>query len=64
LDNPECPEKQILPNGKYEIPLAIQDRSFNTDGSLRFDNVGINPEIHPYWTPEYFGDSIMVNGKV
>ena len=53
-----------LPRGKYEIPLAIQDRSFFRDGGLAFPNVGVNPEIHPYWEPEFFGDTIMVNGKV
>ena len=57
-------EKLILPVDKYEIPIAIQDRSFNTDGSFAFNNVGINPDIHPYWVPEFFGDTIMVNGKV
>ena len=25
---------------------------------------GDNPNIHPYWLPEFFGDTIMVNGKV
>ncbi|MDF2942150.1 MAG: putative multicopper oxidase [Herbinix sp.] len=59
------PESQMnLPCGKYEIPIVIQDRMFNTDGSLRFTNVGDNPELHPYWDPEFFGDTIMVNGKV
>lgn len=53
-----------LPKGRYEIPIVIQDRSFNTDGSLAFTDVGVNPDIHPYWDPEFFGDSIMVNGKV
>ncbi len=57
-------KKLNLPSGRYEIPLVIQDRMFNMDGSLSFDRVGINPEIHPYWTPEFFGDTIMVNGKV
>lgn len=57
-------EKLCLPSGKYEIPLVIQDRMFNTDGSLLFNNVGNNPDIHPYWVPEFFGDTIMVNGKV
>ncbi|MGZ4942531.1 MAG: multicopper oxidase family protein [Halobacteriota archaeon] len=53
-----------LPSGKYEMPLAIQDRSFNADGSFAFPNVGINPDDHPYWMPESFGNTIMVNGKV
>jgi FtsP/CotA-like multicopper oxidase with cupredoxin domain len=54
----------LLPSGKYEMPLAIQDRSFNDDGSLAFPTAGINPQDHPYWSPEFFGDTIMVNGKV
>ena len=54
----------LLPSGKYEMPLAIQDRSFNTDGSFAFPNVGVNPQDHPYWFPEFFGNTVMVNGKV
>ena len=53
-----------LPSGKYEIPLAIQDRAFNTDGSMWYPSVGNNPDIHPYWNPESFGNTIMVNGKL
>jgi FtsP/CotA-like multicopper oxidase with cupredoxin domain len=53
-----------LPSGKYEIPLAIQDRMFYTNGSFMFTNEGNIPEVHPYWNPEFFGDTIMVNGKV
>jgi len=57
--------QSILPNGKFEIPIAIQDRSFSDDGSFAFPSEGINPpDIHPYWVPEFFGDTIMVNGKV
>ncbi|HEX4921645.1 MAG TPA: copper oxidase, partial [Candidatus Bathyarchaeia archaeon] len=54
----------ILPSGQFEIPLAIQDRSFNNDGSLWFPSVGDNPDVHPYWQPEFFGNTIMVNGVV
>ena len=54
----------LLPQGKYEVPLAIQDRSFNPDGSFYFPTVGLNPTIHPYWMPEFFGNTIMVNGLV
>ncbi|MRR13557.1 bilirubin oxidase, partial [bacterium] len=59
----------------YEIPIAIQDRAFNTDGSLFypssrdfFDGV-TGPFIpakggfSPIWNPEYFGNAIMVNGN-
>lgn len=62
--NPLDKSSTVLPTGKYEIPLAIQDRSFNDDGSLAFPNVGVNPDVHPYWVPEFFGDTIMVNGRV
>ena len=58
------PIAPLLPSGRFEIPLLIQDRAFNDDGSIHFTQVGDNPDIHPYWDPEYFGDTIMVNGKV
>jgi len=49
---------------KYrEIPLVIQDRMFYTNGQLAFPDIGINPE-HPYWLPEFNGDTMLVNGKV
>lgn len=53
---------KVLPDKSHEIPLVIQDRTFNIDGSFYFPNVGINPEVHPYWQPEFFGDTITVNG--
>lgn len=69
----------------YEIPIVIQDRSFNEDGSLFYpDNraffEGVAPEqlqipfipdeacngtsdISPIWNPEFFGNTIVVNGN-
>jgi spore coat protein A len=80
----------------YEIPLAIQDRSFQTNGELFYpDNraffEGLNQpgappqfpgegtltipfipdpacagqpsDIAPTWNPEFFGNTIMVNGR-
>ncbi|WP_237565720.1 multicopper oxidase family protein [Ornithinimicrobium cerasi] len=60
----------------YEIPLAIQDRSFNADGSLFYPDtraffdgyegpfVGEEESpIAPVWNPEFFGDAIIVNGR-
>ena len=32
------------------------------NGQLFFPTVGINPE-HPFWVPEFVGDTIVVNGK-
>jgi spore coat protein A len=58
----------------YEIPIAIQDRSFNEDGSLfypdsrrLFDGIVADyiPDgpFSPIWNPEFFGNTIMVNGS-
>jgi len=47
----------------YLVPLVLQDRMFDVNGQLFFPNVGINPE-HPFWIPEFVGDTIVVNGKV
>jgi spore coat protein A len=43
-----------LPSGEFEVPLAIQDRSFNPDGSFHYPSV---------WQDTFFGDTILVNGK-
>lgn len=48
-------ERLDLPSGPYEVPLVIQDRQFNADGTLFYP-----PEIQP----EFFGNTILVNGKV
>ncbi|SDL11559.1 multicopper oxidase domain-containing protein [Tessaracoccus oleiagri] len=58
----------------YEIPLAIQDRSFNADGSLFYPDTRAffdgypgpyAPEtaIAPVWNPEFFGNTLIVNGR-
>jgi FtsP/CotA-like multicopper oxidase with cupredoxin domain len=61
----------------YEIPIAIQDRSFDEDGSLFYpdtraffdeataDDPGFIPftDLSPIWNPEFFGNMIMVNGN-
>ena len=63
------------PNKPYrEIPIAIQDRSFNTDGSLFYPDSRVffdgivedyipQGEFSPIWNPEFFGNTIMVNGN-
>lgn len=60
-----------LPAGPFEVELVIQDRQFDIDGQLLFpdgDPSGLNgpppnPDVHPFWSPEFFGDTIVVNGK-
>jgi spore coat protein A len=57
-----------LPDGAFEIPLIIQDRFFNADGSLLYpvedDGGDPDPRVPPVWIPEFFGDTVLVNGKV
>lgn len=64
LRDPKNKIAPLLPSGPYEIPIVIQDRSFNEDGSFLYPTKGVNPDIHPYWVPEFFGNAIMVNGMV
>jgi FtsP/CotA-like multicopper oxidase with cupredoxin domain len=58
----------------YEIPLAIQDRSFDVGGGLfypdsrAFFDGFIGPyipftDVSPIWNPEFFGNHVVVNGK-
>jgi spore coat protein A, manganese oxidase len=60
--------------GYYEIPIAIQDRSFNSDGSLfypasrEFFDGFSGPyvpfsDISPIWNAEFFGNTMVVNGR-
>ena len=60
------PEQEALglPSGPYEIPVLIQDRSFRSDGSLCYPTVGVRPDVHPNWVPEWFANMAVVNGKV
>jgi FtsP/CotA-like multicopper oxidase with cupredoxin domain len=63
------------PNKPYrEIAIAIQDRSFNSNGSLFYPDTraffdGItgpyipDTDLSPIWNPEFFGNMIMVNGS-
>ncbi|PYT71721.1 MAG: bilirubin oxidase [Acidobacteria bacterium] len=51
-----------LPQRPYEIPLVLQDRMFHADGSLLYP-VAVGG-THPCWIPEFFGDTVLVNGKV
>jgi bilirubin oxidase len=62
------------PLGEYtEIPIVVQDRSFNVDGSLFypdnrafFDGFGgpyiPDTPVSPVWNPEFFGNMMVVNG--
>jgi FtsP/CotA-like multicopper oxidase with cupredoxin domain len=76
LPSPAPNEGDMFPANKtyYEIPIAIQDRSFGADGSLFYPDTraffdGIegpyipDSDVSPIWNPEFFGNMIMVNGN-
>ncbi len=50
-----------LPRGEYEVPLVICDRMFDTAGQLYYP---VSGKAEGPWIPEFFGDTILVNGKI
>lgn len=55
-----------LPSGKYEIPLALQDRTLNDQGQLVYaptQEGGIKLPAGT-WGPQLFGDVPVVNGAI
>jgi FtsP/CotA-like multicopper oxidase with cupredoxin domain len=50
------------PIGQYELPIVVQDRQFNRDGSLLYPTDPASE--HGPWIGEYFGDVMLVNGKI
>lgn len=75
LPGPAPKDNDAFPSNKSyrEIAIAIQDRSFNSDGSLFypdsrafFDEVAgpylPTTDISPIWNPEFFGNCIIANG--
>jgi spore coat protein A len=55
------PNQIGIPGGAYEVPLVFQDRLFNPDGSFLYPTSDIEGAE---WIGEYFGDTMLVNGKV
>ncbi len=59
----------------YEIPLVIQDRTFSKDGSLFYPSkrsffdgfngppIPGNSDVSRRWNPEFFGNTLVTNGK-
>jgi len=79
LPGPAPKENDKFPPNKtyHEIMMAIQDRAFNTDGSLFYPDsrayFGDSPDpidsfipfsdVSPIHNPEFFGNTIIVNGN-
>lgn len=50
-----------LPGGRFEIPIAIYDRLFKTDGQLDYP---VSRDPASPWTSEFNGNAILLNGKL
>jgi len=50
------------PIGRYELPVVVQDKQFNADGSLLYPVAPAS--TNGPWIGEYFGDCMLVNGKI
>jgi spore coat protein A, manganese oxidase len=61
FDTGDEPNPIGIPGGAYEVPLVIQDRQFNPDGTFLYPTSDIEGVT---WIGEYFGDVMLVNGKV
>jgi spore coat protein A, manganese oxidase len=46
-----------IPGGKYEVPIVIQDKTFDAEGRLFYSQDAT-------WMPEFFGETPVVNGAV
>eukprot|EP00250_Pteridium_aquilinum_P009283 c18568_g1_i1 orf=224-2020(+) len=61
--NPGIEDKLGLPRKKFDRQLVVMDKSFTKSGYIYINSTGDNPQLHPEWQPEYFGDVVIVNGK-
>jgi len=50
-----------LPKGEFEIPLVLTDRMIRADGQLYYP---VSQLADAPWLPEYFGDVVLINGKL
>jgi FtsP/CotA-like multicopper oxidase with cupredoxin domain len=59
-------DSSIPSNLPAPVPLVIQDRMFDEQGQLYFPaGTPFNPNPdHPFWVPEFTGDTVAVNGHV
>jgi FtsP/CotA-like multicopper oxidase with cupredoxin domain len=62
ITDPSNPPPIDLQGPAEIVPVVLQDRMFDTNGQLFFPSDVPNPD-HPYWVPEFVGDTIVVNGK-
>ncbi|HEX6247264.1 MAG TPA: multicopper oxidase domain-containing protein [Nocardioidaceae bacterium] len=70
-----APARDDEPGTAYhEIPIVIQDRSFDANGALYYPDTRAffdgftgpyvpDSDIAPIWNPEFFGNTMVVNGR-
>jgi spore coat protein A, manganese oxidase len=57
----DAEDRLNLPRGKYEIPLLICDRMLDSRGQLLYP---VSGKPGAPWIPEFFGNLVLVNGKI
>jgi len=55
IRDPAVEQPLNLPSGDHEVLVIVSDKTFTDDGQLFYPG--------PEWAPEYYGDTISVNGK-
>ncbi len=50
-----------LPKGDCEVPLVLMDRMIRPDGQLYYP---VSQLPNAPWVPEYFGSTVLINGKL
>jgi spore coat protein A len=63
LRDPDQDRELGLPDGPFEREILLQDRSFDSTGQLLYPRADAESR-HGHWVPEFFGDTILANGKV
>lgn len=59
------PVQSMMPTGDgFDLPVIIQDRQIDENYQIAYTGQITNPDVHPIWFPEFFGNIIVVNGKI
>jgi len=54
-------ERLGLPSGRFDIPVALQDRTLDARGQMVYP---VSATEGAPWVPEFFGTHILANGRV
>jgi spore coat protein A, manganese oxidase len=62
LDTFDGDDPLALPMGAYDIPLVVQDKQFSLSGEILYPFAPAS--TNGPWIGEYFGDCMLVNGRI